>query len=639
MYNTVDSLALKYLFQVSNPRQIRAFLCDYISNSKSSLEIEKLCDFITEAEINETLLQTIVNVIEREYLKSSLKFMPKYLYRLYKKLDNKHMQAYYYKETFLQNELNDDDINSFEKIDGENIKCLVSQEKISPYDKEVQYRYNGNKTYGIYSHSNEIGLNMTLLSTPYGAIIFDCGAKIENGRTVTISEDAFKQFLNAFELAVDDVIAVVISHAHLDHYGSIKSLIKAGIKKANIYIEDINRELIKCASREDFSIVDFCSIETFYDAKIQIEVFPNGHILGSNGYIVHFDNQNIIYTGDYCLHDQLTVKGLDMESLLNNPLIQEFGVSCLITETTYGKTSEENEILSFEQSSRVLKHFIKILQETGYKVFIPSFATGRSQEIAYLLNSDNKILIDGLAIPMTQLYNKYIDGNKLVNSNTHFASTETDTKLRNFDLHNVIVSSSGMITENSTSYNYIKEFLHSESKVCIIKTGFISSESVGNKLLSEWRSKDNMLIDLSLSAHATKNEIVTLINSLNPENVVLIHGDGLDVEYAETIQNVKVILPASDIDETVNRNCFVTDEKLFEMLGSIISFGERLLKNEQEFTNSEMYLRQYKNFVKHLKFKKEYSFIAESLKDYKDNYSKSFEYLKTVYDESVLKIS
>ena len=642
MYNNTNAgnLALKYLLQTSTPEQIKSFLCDFFSVFKSSVDIEQLYEFLICADTNIDITNAIISVTEHEYLKNSLKFLTKYLYRLYKKTDDKSMQAYYYKEAFLQDSLTNEDIEDFINQNKTNIKCSVPCENVSQYNNEITYDYNGTtKTYGVYSYSNEIGLNMTLLSTPYGAIIFDCGAKIENGRAVTISEDAFKQFLNAFELNVDDVLAVIISHAHLDHYGSIKSLIKSGLSKANIFIEEITRDLIKCASKEDFSIADFCSIETFYapSNRVKIEAFPNGHILGSNGYIVHFDNQNILYTGDYCLHDQLTVKGLSIENLLNNPLVKDFGISCLITETTYGKANEENEILSFEQSSHILNHFAKVLPEIGYKVFIPSFATGRSQEIAYLLNSDNRILIDGLAIPMTQLYSKYIGGDKLKNNNTHFASSETINKMHNFDLHNVIVSSSGMITENSTSYNYIKEFLNSNSKICIIKTGFISSESVGNKLLSEWKSKDNMFIDLSLSAHASKGEIVHLINAMNPKNVVLIHGDGLDVEYESSGRSNDFICN-TDEDEK-NNIAFITDEKLLEMLGSMVSLGERLIKNGQALSSSETYLKQYKSFIQQLNFERDYASILDDIKSYNNDYCIIFEYLKSIYDESVLKLS
>ena len=530
---SIKEILIQKFLSVATPLQVESFIESVFESISSKSEIRELYEIICGCEMSHKNIEAILEVSEWEYLHGNMESLCKYIYLLYKKTNTKSLQKYYFDLLYKNNEITAEELESFLLENGKTTECIIDSKRVNKYNNEtILYNYSGiEKEYGIYSFSDKIGLNMTLLKTPYGAIIFDCGAKIESYGTAMISLEDIKCFLKAFNLTVEDVVAVVISHAHLDHYGSINSLVKVGIEKSKIYIEDITKMLISEASREDYLINDYSSIDSFHypNKKMEIIPFRNGHILGSNGYIVHFDNQNVVFTGDFCIHNQPIVNGLNIEDIISEPYIKEYGVSCLITETTYGN---KNTILSSEEATEVFKHFVDLIIANDYKVFIPSFAIGRSQEIAYLLRG-NKILIDGLAVAITHTYQRCVENIRIFDNNTHFATAEIEDKIRNFDLHDVIVASSGMISENSTSYNYISEFLKSKDNVCIIKSGFISSESMGDMLLKEWKGDNNIVLDIPLSAHASKDEIVELINKLDPDKVVLIHGDGLDVSYSD----------------------------------------------------------------------------------------------------------
>lgn len=97
-----------------------------------------------------------------------------------------------------------------------------------------------------------------------------------------------------------------------------------------------------------------------------------------------------------------------------------------------------------------------------------------------------------------------------------------------------------MLSQDSTSYNYVKTFLDSDRKIAIIKTGYISSESYGNELLNRWKGQNDRLFDISLSAHADFEEIYTLISELEPKHIVCVHGDGLKSAFKPDVVSTTV---------------------------------------------------------------------------------------------------
>ena len=88
------------------------------------------------------------------------------------------------------------------------------------------------KEYKIVSYSKTpiIGKNLTLLKTEYGVIVFDCGAAVSSTGVEPILSNEIIDFLHDNTIDIDEIKAVIISHAHLDHYGSIMQFVEAGIK-------------------------------------------------------------------------------------------------------------------------------------------------------------------------------------------------------------------------------------------------------------------------------------------------------------------------------------------------------------------------------------------------------------------------
>ena len=67
------------------------------------------------------------------------------------------------------------------------------------------------------------------------------------------------------------------------------------------------------------------------------------------------------------------------------------------------------------------------------------------------------------------------------------------------------------------------------TKNAVVKTGILAF-NLWESLLKKWINKNNVFIDIPLSAHAGRNDIFKMIILLHPKNVVTIHGYGLGID-------------------------------------------------------------------------------------------------------------
>ena len=265
---------LHELLKTATPDTLKAILQQSFAN-KFEDSIDLLNDLISLGLSREQFV-AIVDVVEKEYLLSCNLALAPILSKLYNLIGNQSFSLYY------QSLAGDLEIPK--------VKTQINSQ-IKNSQLKRKYAYKGEiKEYSIFSFSQEIGKNLTLLKTPYGTIIFDCGAKCGLDEADLITEQELKDFLVAINVDVVDIKAVVISHAHLDHYGSISTLLNIGISPSTIFMSKRNRELISCVAHNIPRLCDFLPVSAFFSPNkcIEIKPFPNGHILGSEGYVVYY---------------------------------------------------------------------------------------------------------------------------------------------------------------------------------------------------------------------------------------------------------------------------------------------------------------------------------------------------------------
>ncbi len=417
-------------------------------------------------------------------------------------------------------------------------------------------RKETNAVISFLGGASNIGASCILVEVDYTKILIDAGIKIE----------AKSPLPDLSMLNNKKIDAILLSHAHLDHSGALP-IIKESFPAAPIYATpptiDIIRILlydtIKISEKEgEIPLYTIKQLDNLFDKIIPINFYqpfkindievtflPASHIIGAS--MIHLSTSagNILYTGDYSVTVQNTVPSLSLPSL---------PVDCIITEATYGARLHENRSIA---ELRLINKIKEIIQDDGI-VLIPCFAIGRAQEILLtLLKAFNQrnlpkvpVYVDGMVKNVCNVYKnhefyvtRWLAKEIKKVSNPFFQSTiqpVLSAKERNKIVSQqpaIIIASSGMLKGGASVY-YAKLVAQYENNAILI-TGYQDEESPGKVLLNLADKTDNKILNLdgkdieikckiekySLSAHADKLQIISFIESIKPNKIILIHGD------------------------------------------------------------------------------------------------------------------
>ncbi len=240
----------------------------------------------------------------------------------------------------------------------------------------------------------QVGRSCMLLTTAESKILIDCGI---NPGARTPSE-SFPR-LDWANITLDDLDAVVIGHAHLDHTGFLPVLCKYGYK-GPIYCTEptlpmmnlIQLDAIKVASAQGrtpmYSDRDVKQIMrqaitlpygtvTDISPDIKLVLANAGHILGSALCHFHIGNgdHNFVYSGDIKFAKSILFEAASW----NFPRVET-----LLIESTYG-AKEDIQPSRQEVESAFINAINNTLTDGG-KILIPIPAVGRAQEIMMVID-------------------------------------------------------------------------------------------------------------------------------------------------------------------------------------------------------------------------------------------------------------
>ncbi|MCP4764295.1 MAG: beta-CASP ribonuclease aCPSF1, partial [archaeon] len=251
----------------------------------------------------------------------------------------------------------------------------------------------------------EVGRSAILIQTGDSSVLVDCGMNVGN------MNELFP-YLNVPEFDYENLDAVILSHAHMDHSGLIPYLYKYGYN-GPVYCTAPTRNLMTMLQLDYLNLTKREGRVAPYgkgDVKQEVlhtiplswgkvtDIAPDikltlhnaGHILGSSLVHLHFGNgdHNLVYTGDYKFQ----------KTRLLEPSLSKFPrLETLITESTYGGV--QDIIPSRHESERNLANIVNSTINKGGKILIPVLAVGRAQEIMIVLEEFiNKKLIPSVPI-------------------------------------------------------------------------------------------------------------------------------------------------------------------------------------------------------------------------------------------------
>ena len=419
----------------------------------------------------------------------------------------------------------------------------------------------------------EVGRSAILVETPESKVLLDAGAN--PGATVFPN---IAPFFDIDDFRVEELDAVIITHAHLDHCGMLPLLFKYGYN-GPVYTTKATRDIMALIqldyidimikegrlppyTQRDVKKAILHTIPVEYNEvtdiapDIRMTLYDAGHILGSAMVHLHIGSglHNIVYTGDFKY----------ARTRLLNKANDEFPrLETLIMESTYGSTNLKPRTEAEEELVRIVNNTIK----EGGKVLIPVMAVGRGQEILLVLANafDRKaiseevpVYIDGMVIEVTALHTHYpelmapevrraihLGRNPFMREN--FIEVK-DRTMREEIVEKgpaIIMATSGMLN-GGPSVEYLK-MLAEDPKNSLVFVSYQVEGTLGRAIKDKKRevsflTREGKMVTIKInmkvysiegfSGHSDRNELLGFLHNVRPKpkRIILNHGEPQSIQ-------------------------------------------------------------------------------------------------------------
>ncbi|WP_336001624.1 MBL fold metallo-hydrolase [Halorientalis halophila] len=358
--------------------------------------------------------------------------------------------------------------------------------------------------------------------------------------------------------------AVVVSHGHLDHVGSIPTLL-SGDRRPPIHWTPPTRELTLTLARDTLKLhggTYDCPFtgeeirrvtqvsethgyrEPFEAAGYEITFFDAGHIPGSAHVLVDDRDTRMLYTGDFHTSDH---RGSDAPASRTDRHGRPIRGQRLVSGTTARPDADavicESTYSDVEHEARasVEERFVESIQTTlweGGTVVVPAFAIGRTQEMLMICAAhDIPCYVDGMGTQVTKMLLRHPefvrDGDALRRAKSHarFVTGRDGQRERIADQNTVIVTTSGMLS-GGPAMTYIPA-IRDRPVNKIAMTGYQVEGTPGRELLDTGSAEiDGRVMPVAaqveqydFSAHADRDGLLAFLDAYADTPVLVNHGD------------------------------------------------------------------------------------------------------------------
>ena len=419
----------------------------------------------------------------------------------------------------------------------------------------------------------EVGRAMHLVTTNESKVLVDVGAKPTN------NQSEVQPFFSAPELLpLDNLDAVVITHAHVDHIGMLPVLFRYGYK-GPVYCTPPTRDLMTLLQIDYIKVSQAEGNEPPYSkADIQecikhvvdvnwgdkTDIAPDikmtmenaGHILGSSSVYMQIgegkSEHRLLFSGD--------IK-YEKSWLFDAATVRFPKVDTLVIESTYGGPQSIQP--TRHQASQELQDLVSDTLSRKGKIFCPVFAVGRSQEVMLAID---ELFKSGRVPPVTVWLDGMIsEASAIHSSHPNFLNRELKKSMlrggdenpfnsswfRQVDSREmretilldpspcIVLATSGMMT-GGPIIEYLKYWAPEPGNtLCFV--GYQASGTLGRRL-QEGHShvplmdkgqtlmldvNCNMVIIDGFSGHSDRNQLMDYVSALNPtpRKIICHHGD------------------------------------------------------------------------------------------------------------------
>jgi uncharacterized protein len=402
----------------------------------------------------------------------------------------------------------------------------------------------------------EIGRSCMLLETHESNIILDCGLNLSAKDSLA----AVPRF-DIAGISMEDIDAVVLSHAHLDHTGFLPALFKYGYR-GPVYCTEptlllmsiLQRDYLKHSgidalySEHDVNsavahtITLMHGIVTDISPDVKLVLSNSGHIIGSTSIHLNIGNgeHNLVYTSDMKFGKTLTLENASW----NFPRVET-----MIIESTYG--GKEDIMCPREQAENELAATVQKTVAVGGHILLPVPVAGISQELIIILDRLRKagrfqasVFVEKIISEATVVYETYPEflskdlGQCVLESEmTQFGSefSIVESKTLQPSEPTVVLAPSSMLI-GGPSVGYLKQ-IASDPKSAIVILSYQSLDTPGRALLDGAKQIEvqGQTLDIQcqvkridgLGSHSDYNQLMAYVLRLRPKlrRILVNHGE------------------------------------------------------------------------------------------------------------------
>jgi uncharacterized protein len=402
----------------------------------------------------------------------------------------------------------------------------------------------------------EIGRSCMLLETRESKIILDCGLNLSAKDSLA----AIPRF-DIAGISMEDIDAVVLSHAHLDHTGFLPALFKYGYR-GPVYCTEptlllmsiLQRDYLKHSGKDALyserdinsavahTITLMHGIVTDISPDVKLVLSNSGHIIGSTSIHLNIGNgeHNLVYTSDMKFGKTLTLENASW----NFPRVET-----MIIESTYG--GKEDIMCPREQAENDLAATVEKTVAVGGHILLPVPAVGISQDLIILLDRLRKagrfqasVFLEKIISEATVVYETYPEflskdlGKCVLESEMNQFGSEfsiVESKTLQPSEPTVVLAPSSMLI-GGPSVGYLKQ-IASDPKSAIVILSYQSLDTPGRALLDGAKQIEvqGQTLDIQcqvkridgLGSHSDYNQLMAYVLRLRPKlrRILVNHGE------------------------------------------------------------------------------------------------------------------
>jgi len=434
----------------------------------------------------------------------------------------------------------------------------------------------------------DIGANLYQLTFGDTQIVLDAGVHPKH-----IGRDSLPLYNLLKPGSVD---AVLVSHPHLDHIGSLPLLARhhpeaviamteptrdcgIALLHNSVNVMKAQRKQFGETSYPLFSHRELDQVERAIHCRaigqefslgerdrVRCEFHHAGHVLGAIGMRLSFEDHTLFYTGDVHFENQ---------TLTSAASFPEDPVDTLIMETTRGDSIRPAGYTREAEKQRFGRCIAETLDRGG-AVLTPVFAFGKTQEVITMIRElmeegaipEVPVHIGGLSTRMASLADGFADDPRRLHSGFRllhdFRPLRTMPRGRlepDFRPGEIYTLSSGMMTEKTVSNRFARHILRSPEHALLF-VGYADKDSPAGRILAT-APGEKVVLDANenssfrlrcqvekfdFSGHAPREKLLAFATRCRPKTIILVHGDPAAREWfrgelARELPATRVVIP------------------------------------------------------------------------------------------------